>query len=89
MKEMLLRDLTKYSRRGILTVRITRIWDHWKPDHSELFGRNFIMIDSQVEINLSLTNPALTKAFTKVDAKFCRAESTFPLVKPGPRVIIE
>jgi len=44
------------------------------------------VVPSSIEINLSLTNPALTKAFTKVDAKFCRAESTLPLVKPGPKM---
>lgn len=47
MDEMLLRDVTGYSSRGILTVRITRIWEHWGPDGNDLFGINFIMIDSQ------------------------------------------
>lgn len=38
MDEMLLRDVTGYSSRGILTVRITRIWEHWGPDGNDLFG---------------------------------------------------
>jgi len=36
------------------------------------------VVPSSIEIH------KLTKAFTKIDAKFCRSE--FPLVKPGPKM---
>ncbi|KAE9523399.1 hypothetical protein AGLY_015951 [Aphis glycines] len=34
------------------------------------------LLPSSTDTNLSRENPALTKAFTKVDARLCRAEST-------------
>lgn len=45
MGDPLLKDVTRYSHKDKLTVRITRMWEHWSPDGTDLFGLNFVMVD--------------------------------------------